>query len=440
MRAAYLNQAINLVVGLLMVPMLLRYLSLSEYILWSIFTAFGGVTLQIESSIQVISVRELARQYHAGDAAGMQRAVQRARKAYRMLSAGVLVPFFATGALYLAFFASDKIDGRWAPEWLVFTVAYAMNYFFGANNSILLALDRVYVYNYVNSFTRALNFIGMLVLLKAGFAVLGLSTSFALSVLVGCMIIATVARRTLRAGMTNGTASSPARAATSPARGTAAADLVQYTVFTFFAYALYKGGVLVATAFFPKELVGPYSLTLQAFTMLSALALVPIQIWLASLVRALVANDREGVIRELSRTFLYTNLVFVVGTGGLLLFGNTLLRHLGAHVILPGSADLLVVAAAFLVEVNLFVLVNLLVTKGRYEFVKIYVPCIATGLALALCSVWLTQQLILSLIVVPAAVQVAVCTPLIIRLVSAEMKFTPAALITLLYQGMWVRN
>ncbi len=37
MRAAYLNHGINLLVSILMVPVLLKFLGLSEFILWAIF-------------------------------------------------------------------------------------------------------------------------------------------------------------------------------------------------------------------------------------------------------------------------------------------------------------------------------------------------------------------------------------------------------------------
>jgi len=376
MRAAYLNQAINLLVAMLMVPMLLRYLGVGEYILWAIFTTFGGFTLQIESSIQILSVREIAKQYHSNDGVGVRRAVRRARKAYTMLAGGVLGPFLIGGFVYLTYPASSKVGNHWALEWLLFSATYAVNYFFGANNSILLALAKVDVYNYVNSFTRALNFAGSLLLLRAGFSVLGICISFAISVAVGCALIAVAARRSLRDALSaaDGHASGDRQAG-----GVAAADLVRYTMFTFFSFALYKGGVLVAVSLFPKSEVGAYSLTLQALTMLSALALVPIQIWLARFVKAIVANRRIEVIRELAHTFLYANLVFIGGTTALALFGNALLRYIGARVMLPGAADLLTVAAAFLVEINLFILINLLVTKRRYEFVRVYVACLVVA-------------------------------------------------------------
>jgi hypothetical protein len=411
-------------------------LSLGEYVLWAIFTTFGGITLQVESSIQILSVREIAKQYHASDGAGLNRAVRRARKAYVMLAAGVLVPFSICGFLYLTYPANGKVAIHWSLEWLVFVVAYAINYFFGANNSILLALGRVDVFNYVNSLTRSMNFVGSLLLLRAGLSVMGVCVSFALSVVVGCTLIAIAARKALRGAEH---AASNLESGDSQS-SSVAANLARYTLFTFFSFALYKGGVLVAASEFPKDVAGSYSLTLQALTMLSALALVPIQIWLARFVQAIVTDNRAAVIHELARTFRYANMVFIAGTAALVLFGDALLGHIGTRVTLPPRIDLVIVAAAFMVEINLFILINFLVTKQRYEFVRIYVTCVTVALLLAFCGVWLSQNLILSLVVVPGTIQVAVCLPLIVKRVCAELKITPAAFITQLYQDLSAGN
>ena len=114
-------------------------------------------------------------------------------------------------------------------------------------------------------------------------------------------------------------------------------------------------------------------MTLQALTMLSALALVPIQIWLAQFVRAIVTDNRAEVIHELARTFRYANLVFIAGTVALVLFGETLLGYIGTRVTLPASGDLVIMARRSW-SINLFILINFLVTKRRYEFVEFTLP------------------------------------------------------------------
>jgi hypothetical protein len=271
----------------------------------------------------------------------------------------------------------------------------------------------------------------------AGFSVIGICISFASSVAVGCTLIAIFARRSLQENISSGHIRVSVE---NHIARTSGYDIARYTLFTFAAFALYRGGVLVAVSFFPKDVVGSYSLVLQALTILSTFSLVPIQVWLARLVIAINNDNQDEVIRELARTFLCVNLLFVTGIVLLLLFGNSLLGYIGSSVLLPGNSDLLIVALAFMVEINLFVLINLLVTKRRYGFIRPYVACVAAGLSLALCGMWLSLGLITSLIVLPAIVQIVVCLPLIINRACAELSTTPATFITRVIQSAMARD
>lgn len=274
-------------------------------------------------------------------------------------------------------------------------------------------------------------------MLMAGYSIIGICISFALSVVVGCTLIAVVARRLLREGISSGNISVSGR--NNIARA-GAYDIARYTLFTFSAFAIYRGGVLVAVAFFPKEVVGSYSLALQALTILSSFALVPIPVWLARLVNAISKDNQSEMIGELARTFLYANLLFATGTALLLLFSNSLLGYIGSSVLLPDSVGLLIIALAFMVEINLFILINFLVTKRRYEFVRTYVTCVAVGLSLVFFGMWFSLGLIISFVVLPAIIQLVVCLPLIIRRVCSELKTTPVTFISRVIQIAMMRN
>ena len=437
MRAAYLNQTINLLVTILMVPLLLKYLDLSEYILWGVFTTFGGITLQIENSIQVLSVREISREWHTGNSEALRHVVRRAKKTYSMLAAGVAGPFLVTVLLYLSYVAGEKVSAHWGIEWVLFAATFTINYYFGANNSILLAMEKVETYNHINTLTRVLYFVGTLLMLMAGFSVIGICISFASSVAVGCILISIVARRSLHENISSGYVRA---SGDNHIARTSGYDIAKYTLFTFSVFALYRGGVLVVVSFFPKDVVGSYTLVLQAFTILSTFALVPIPVWLARLVISILNDNSSEVIRELARTFLYVNLLFVTGTVLMLLFGNSLLGYIGSNVLLPGSTDLLIVALAFMVEINLSILINLLVTKRRYEFIRTYVACVAAGLSLALCGIWFSLGLFASMVVLPIIVQLVVCLPLIINRVCAELRPTPATFIALVIKSALTRD
>ncbi len=438
MHSAYLYQIINLSVAILLVPLLLRYLDVSGFVLWSIFTTFGGITLQLENAIQMVSVREIAREYHSGNVVSLQAAIRKARAAYTILSAFVLVPFLVLGLLYLNYVASEKLGHHGSIEWLIFVSAYALNYYFGTKSAILLGMARVARYNNVNSLTRIINFIGTYLLLGMGLSVMGVSLSFAFSVMITCILMSYSARKTLE----NYSASKEI-----PIRPDAkfehanSSNTLKYTFYMLASFILYKGGLLIATMIFPADVVGAYGLTLQAYTMLSTLAIVvPFQVWLHRLVSAVTTGSQENTLRELAVGMLIANTIFVAGAVLLALFGNMLLVLIDSEVMLPDEMNLFLIGLAFLVEMNIFLLVNFLIIANNYEFVRVYVIISLFGVASAIILTWLTRSSIATLIVVPLGLQALLCLPLIFRITCRELAITPMIFVGQLGRFIYLRS
>jgi hypothetical protein len=422
MRAAYLYQAINLLIVILMVPLLLRYLDINEYVLWSIFTTFGGITLQFENAIQMVSVREIAREYHSGNASTLQAAIQKAKSAYTTLSASVLVFVLTFGFLYLHYVAREKLGDQGSSEWLIFISAYVINYYFGINNSILLGMARISRFNIIISQTRIINFLCTYFLLKAGFSIMGICLSFIFSVLVSCAIINRAAKKSL-----NRYLASPEAIFQSDAKFeySDSSNIIKHTFYMLASFALYKGGFLVATKIFPADVIASYGLALQANTMLSALALVPVQVWLRNLVSAIASGNREQMFHELALTIIIANTIFVAGSVMVAIFGNMLLLLIGTKVALPNNTMLFLIGLAFLVELNIFLFINFLVTAGNYKFVRIYLSSSVIGVVSVIFLTWLSNSSLATLIVFPLCFQLFLCLPMIIRMICKELAITP---------------
>lgn len=419
MRAAYLFQAVNLTVSILTVPLLLHYLDVSGYVLWSVFTVFGAVTLQLQNGIQPVAVREIAREYRGGTMRSLTGAIKRVRHAYYMLTVFVVGPLLIAGIAYLHFVAGPKLGTAGIPEWFVFVGGYALNYAFAANSAILLGMVRIAQQNNINSVTRALYFTLSFLLLRAGYSVMGICIGFVVSVILSCALITRAARQcTNKHRMTRRTAE-PEEPKTETVANRGMRD---YLLYSISAYLLYNGALLVATAIFPKEKVASYTLSVQVFALMSAFSIVPIQVWLNRLVGAVTRRDRVGMLHELAATLVTANAVFVAGFIVLALFGNLLLVLLGSKVQFLRASDLSLIFAAFLVELNIVILVNFLVTSRRYEFVRIYLVTSGMGLVLAALAAWLSHRLLLSLVVVPVTLQCLVCLPLIFGLACSELE------------------
>jgi hypothetical protein len=436
MPTAYLNQVINLAATVLLVPLLLRYLGIGDFVLWAIFTTIGGITQQLESAIQIVTVRDIAREQHAAQAGRLQAAVRRARRAFRLLALGVVVVVLPGGWLYLWLTATPgaRMPGL---EWPLFVCAYALNYYYGANNSVLLGCSRVAWSNNINSLTRTINVTLTFLLLRGGFAVLGLAASFAASVVLGCMLTTAASRRALAQHGVAGTA------APGPGRdGTTALlrNIARYVSYTLASFLVYRGGVLVGATMIPREQLGSYSLTLQVCAMLTLVAAVPVQVWLARLVQAIAAGSPAGILREIHLTMLAANAIFVLGAVGAASVGNPLLALIGSRIELLDGMHFMLIALGFFLELNIFLLVNVLVTSGNYSFVPGYVAAVIVGTVLAAACAWYTRNIVGSLVLVPLVVQILVTGPRVLRTFCRQVGIAPAQFAASLVRFAWMRR
>jgi hypothetical protein len=278
--------------------------------------------------------------------------------------------------------------------------------------------------NHILSVTRVLYFVGNYLVLRAGFAIMGICLIFLVSQLIGSAIGAYQARKP---------AHDPdypaADAVASPASAAAVQSRIRlYAVYMLASYALYNGDLLLAAAVYPKGDVASYALGLQSSLLLVALAQVPLQVWLSRFIGAIASGDTEQVTHELAVSIVVCNAVFVAGFAVLAAIGNVLLRLIGSHVMLPGIWSLLALGLAFLVELNIYLLVNLLVNKGNYAFVRVYALTSAGALVICLVAASMFGRFMLGLILVPLALQMTVSLPAILTIACRELHIRRANL------------
>lgn len=438
--AAYLNQSVNLVVGIAMVLLLLRYLEINEYILWSIFIAFGGLTLQVENSIQMLAVRDIARQYHGQSKERLKDSLVRVERMYRGFASMVAVPFAMTGIFYLHYITAQNTAPDCKVEWTIFIIAYTINYWFGTNNAVLLATDRLAIFSIFSTCSRISHFLLSWALLAQGWAVLGLCISFAMGVFINVIAMRFAAHWSLKQSyqfadkQTNQSEEKDANRS-----GITQADLLHYTLVAIAAFALYRGGVLMATAFFPAEVVAQYALAVQAFGMIATLALVPINLSLAGLVRAVLADNLIWIFRELARTLLAVNLCFVVCGLLLILAGDTLLVSVRSELVLLPGGTLALVGIAFLIEVNLFILINFFVTRNSYTFTSAYLGAATLAMGGALSASMLGAPMEVALLIVPICIQCCLSLPLLLRLMAKELNTPLRCMLSIVFSRLFGR-
>lgn len=417
MPAALFFQFVSLLASVAMVPLLLGTLGTQQYLLWTVFTTAGGLTLQLENAIQTLMVRRIAPLHAARDGQALRREQMRATRAYRLLAASILLLMLPAGWLYIDRFASDGVSlwgsSGWGLAWLFFAVGYGINYLFGANNVLLLGTARTDSYYWASSASRIVNILLTASALLLGFQLLGVSLSFFLSVAVNVLailLLANAARRVLFAGTRP---ESPAAASADFARTTDEAGIFRYAAFTFAAFLLYRGAFLLVVGRLAADAAAAYGLALQAFAIAGAVALLPLQVWLHRLAEAMHRGDHRRQRREILLALTFAILTMVCGTFALQFIGPPLLQAIGSEVELPPFSTLALMGTAFLIEALIMVFVNPLLLAKDLSFIPVYLGVAATALATAIVASALGAPLAVAMLLLPLLLQGLITLPLL---------------------------
>jgi hypothetical protein len=394
-----------------MVPTLLRFLDQQEYLFWIVFTTIGGLTLQLEASLQTLLVRRAAREHAATDRQGFAMEARRAVNAYRTLAVAVAFIIMPLAWWYMADAIPAADDVSWQTAWIVFGGAYAINFSFGPNNVLLLATHRHSAFFLILAISRALGFVATVAALAFGLALLGAAAAFATTVMLNIGAVAWVAHRTRQNLWSTMPAplidQAPEDLRASPA------GLVRFTLFSLAGYGLYRGAVMLAIVAIPAEAASGYGLLIQTFAVIGAVAGLPLQTRLAALASAVVAGDRKGEAREMAFGLVFAMLAVAVATAFLCVAGNPLLELLESRVTFPSTGVIVLAGLAFAVEAAIMVFVNHQIIVRQMGFIRGYVVCVLIGLGLA--SIILATSPVpvpIALLVVPLLVQACASLPI----------------------------
>jgi len=432
MSAAYVFQAINLLVSILIVPILLHYLDANQYVIWTVFTIFGAASLQAQNAIQPVSIREVSRAFNGRDPTALTVALKNARLAYGGLALFMLSIVTPGGLVYVLEITRRDARSEVALGWLIFSLSYCLNYAFATNTTVLMGMQGVERQNNINSLTRVLYFGMTLAFLSLGYSIFGMSVSFALAVLVGIFLSARSARRWLRELLRP--------SSTQPSLNDSPAlnhlpFIGKYAIYTVSSFLIYNGMLLLAALHFPRPPVASYGLSLQAGTLLVAFAQAPLQVWLVDFVRASIKDDSQEVISQLARSILGCNAIYLVGALAFDFFGETLLHRIASRVALPPSMTLVGASIAFLIELNIALFANVLSIRRNYRFASVYGVSAAGAILCATAGIYWSNSIFLALLCVPMAFQALVCLPLMLRELAQDLNMTSPILLREIFRS-----
>lgn len=414
MKSSYLYQIINVAGGMVMMVVMLRLFSSGQFLEWSLFTAIGGGTIQMEAALSAVCTRLLVRVLHSGGTAAFGAAARQCRRWYRVFAVSVFIGLLIAGGGYFHVAAVADLPGDWWLAWIVYASGYLFTYLLTFNTPLLVASERISVCGLINSASRTINIISSCVLMFAGAGVLGLAASFMFSATLGGAALHWAGRSVLARE------EAPAPASTSPEQERLELfPVLSNFVFIVASYGLYRAGLLVDVGSRADVAVqADYGLALQVLSLIMTLSAVPISMLVAPLQRAILSSDRERIVREMARLAGYANLVFGCVFVALIAVGPSLFRWLHSRASLPPAGDLLMLGYGFFVELNLLLLVNVAIACRSHRYVRSYLISAVIGLTAGVLLRRHGLGLYQAFALVPALTQLCIATPLLFREVS----------------------
>ena len=407
MAAALIFQGVSVFVGVASVLIFLIFLNQDEFLCWILITTFGALTIQIEQGIQIVAARKLARPWHRCDIHRYYQELALARRNYRRFSLAVFCILGSAGFLYFSLLAQLPLDRHWPLTWILFVLAYVLNYWFGHNSAILLSSNRTASFNLVNALTRSFNFFLTVVFLWMGLSILGLVLSFFISV---CLSVTLHRRRALQQIKLLKTLSTPEVLPEASISG----QTLPYTIYTISNFMLYKGAFLLFPLFANTGNISNYGLALQLVTIVYTISIIPTQIWMNSLVEAVLARDGAKIKRNTAMSLGFGISIFTIFFTLTVFLAEPVLHMLGSDVSLPLGGILGLIFLAFAVESVIFTIANALLIMQDLRFLRHYIFGVITLLSTCVISqlIWNTANVALIFLMIPLAAQSITTLPI----------------------------
>jgi hypothetical protein len=394
-----------------MLPLILFFLNTQEFLLWSLFTAIGGLLLQIEAAIQSILVRDITKNANSSPNNVLQ-SISFAKKSYRLFA--VLAFLFLT-LVGIPYFYVSKINistSLWLFCWVVFSATYFFNFLFGPNNCKLIATQNTTKYNVNNMSSRLINLALVAALLAMGCGFYALISGFAISVALGCSLNAHAARESklhvsesLSSDVHDATVSAPRLS-----------EIARFSLFLGLSYWLYRLLLLAnATSSGDHAANASFALALQLFAIFMTLALTPLQMRVAPLISALKRKDRDEAALEFCRLQVLVNGVIILSTMMFLVATPFIGNFVSINIEWPSFSIVAALSFAFLIEANLQAVANLFISERDYRFVIPYCFSAIIAVSVGIIMTFSAFSIEMSIFAM-ALIQLTVALPSFIRL------------------------
>ena len=417
----YLAQLLNMGAGLLLLPVILRFMGSADVALWFVFIALAGFAQLLEFGFQPTLARNAAYVYaganeisavstptvHATDphvnGQLLSDLLATSRYIYRIIAALAAVVLLGAGSVYVYTLLTPAQNHFNAiAGWIAFAAGYLLNFYFGYFGAFLQGRGDVRQAAKVTVCSRGLLIVIGSVAVVAGFGLLGLGIASLLASLTGRLL----AKRYYETAEERARLSAyPVSRQSSELMAILWANAKRLGVVHLGAFLIQRGNILVGTSYLGLAAAASYSLTMTLMLALVNVGMVVCNVSMPYMSSLQIKGDIAKLRSTYAAALVSAVLLFLCGGIFLLVAGNVALASIGAKTQLLPKAALAAMLFIFLLELHHSVAANYITTTNNIPFVK---AAIVSGSSILIASLWfVTEYGVWALIVSQGLVQAA---------------------------------
>lgn len=402
----YLAQALNIGAGLILLPVILKYLPPAEVGLWFVFITLVGLAQLLEFGFNPTISRNTSYIYAGATALRhddlpvqnitapsinlhlLTSLLGTARKVYKSVSMLAAALLLIIGSIYISTLITEGTQNKSTLifAWLTFATGYVINFYYGYINGMLHGRGDITQSNKVIVTTRGL-LIGLgSYALIAGHGLLGLGVASLLSSGIGRVLAmhyffnkARPEMRSISADLHN--------------KGDDLTHLLWHNASRLGAvqigsFLIQRGNILIASSALGLANAASYSMTVTILTVLMTVSSVICQLQLPRLNSLQARNERSSLIAIYGQIQLSAWGVFLLGLICLIVLGNTTLNLVGSEIKLIAWPLLLAFGLVYLLELNHSIAATYLTSINKIPFVK---AALLSGVSITVLAIFFTE-------------------------------------------------
>jgi len=396
----FLAQGLNVATGLLLLPMILRYLPPEEVGLWFVFMSLAGLAQLLELGFLPTITRNVAYLYAGAqklNAYGyepttehvhlnielLQQLFMAAREIYLVVSLSTLAFLAVIGTTYISMLLTHSMPQfQIIFAWIAFALGYVINFYYGYFNGFLQGRGDVKASNQIIVANRVVLIVLASLLLAEGWGLLGVGFASLISSVIGRGLAA-------RIFWSGGGAETFSLKVAKVIKNNSLISILWPNAkklgwVYLGSFLITRANVLIASSFLGLAATASYGLTFQILTTFTSLSAVVFNLNMPHFSGDQIRGRHENILEKFGKSLATGWLVYLVCTVILFLFGNTLLALIGSRTHLLEANLLFLFVIIMFLEMNHSLCAGYLTTFNEIPFVR---AALVSGICIVSISV-----------------------------------------------------